>query len=149
MMYAINLKTVLKSVSILGFLTAFQISPAMANTHEESECAQHIQGKITWDNEGHNKWEQNNISKLCKGTTTPKEPGECFNKVMNGHIKWGEGDKWEWENAIRLCSGTNDSEQSIECFQKQIHASTPWNEAILQCQIKGSKFKTSNYVDMK
>ena len=147
-MVAINQKTILKSISILGFLTAFHMTPVMANEHE-ADCAKHIQNKVAWDSSGHTKWETNNITKLCNGTTVAKEPGECFDKVMNGHVKWGEGDKWEWENALRLCSGTNDSDQTISCFQKQIHAGTTWNEAILQCQVKGSKFKSRNYVDMK
>ncbi|MFI3180452.1 MAG: hypothetical protein QX193_03190 [Methylococcales bacterium] len=149
MMYAINLKTVLKSVSILGFLTAFQISPAMANTHEESECAKHIQDKIAWDSNGHTKWEQKNINDLCQGSTKPTQPGECFNKVMNGHVKWGDGDKWEWQNAIHLCSGTSDSEKTISCFQSRIHAGTAWEEAILQCQLKTSSHKNSNTVNME
>lgn len=146
-MYAINQKNALKSIVIIGLLAAAYTTPVMANEHE-LDCAKNIQGKIAWDNNGNTKWEENNVTKLCKGTSKPKEPGECFNKVMNGHTKWGEGDKWEWENALRLCSGTNDSDESISCFQKQIHAGTTWNEAILQCQVKGTKFKTSNYVDM-
>ena len=97
---------------------------------------QHLQDKVAWDNKGHTQWEQVNIIKLCQGTTNPKEPGECFDKVMNGHIKWGEGDVWKWENAISLCAGTSDAEKTIDCFQKQIHASTAWDKAIQQCQFK-------------
>lgn len=29
-----------------------------------------------------------NINDLCQGSTKPTQPGECFNKVMNGHVKW-------------------------------------------------------------
>ena len=147
-MYAINQKTILKSISILGFIATAYANPVMANEHE-SECANHIQDKISWDGNGHNQWEQVNLNKLCQGTTKPKEPGECFNKVMNGHVKWGEGDKWKWENAIRLCAGTSDSEQTISCFQKRIHADTSWEEAILQCQLKGSTHKSSNAINME
>ena len=135
-MYVINKKTLIKFTSLLGLLAALQVSPVSANPNETAACASHIQEKISWDNDGHAKWEQKNIEKLCKGTTSPKEPGECFKKVMSGHVKWGEGDKWEWENAVNLCSGTNDSEQTIECFKKQVHAGTAWKEAVTQCQAK-------------
>ena len=72
-MVAINPKTILKSISILGFLTALHMSPAMANEHE-ADCAKHIQDKVAWDSSGHTKWEKNNITKLCNGTTVAKEP---------------------------------------------------------------------------
>jgi hypothetical protein len=147
-MCAISQKTILKSLTILGFLAASYTSPVMANEHE-SDCSKHIQDKIAWDSNGHTQWEQININKLCQGTTKPKEPGECFNKVMNGHVKWGDGDKWKWENAIRLCAGTSDSEQTITCFQNRVHADTAWEEAILQCQLKGSSHKSGNTVNME
>jgi hypothetical protein len=147
-MYAINQKNTLKSITLLAFLAGVYTSPVMANEHE-SDCEKHIQGKIAWDSNGHTQWEQPNINKLCQGTTKPKEPGECFNKVMNGHVKWGDGDKWKWENAIRLCAGTSDSEQTITCFQSRVHADTSWEEAILQCQLKGSSHKPGNTVNME
>ena len=147
-MNAINQNIALKSIVILGFLAALHTSPVMANEHE-SDCAKHIQDKIAWDSNGHTQWEQTNINKLCQGTTKPKEPGECFNKVMNGHVKWGDGDKWKWENAISLCAGTSDSEQTITCFQNRVHANTSWEEAILQCQLKAPSNKNSNTIKME
>jgi hypothetical protein len=146
-MYAINKKNAIKSISFLGFLALAYTSPVMANEHE-SDCSKHIQDKIAWDSNGHTQWEQANIHKLCQGTVNPKEPGECFNKVMNGHVNWGNGDKWKWENAIKLCAGTSDSEQTITCFQNRIHADTSWEEAILQCQLKPSSNKNGNTVKM-
>ncbi len=139
----INKKYLIKSITILGFLATAYCNPVTAN-QRESGCGQHIQDKVAWDNKGHTQWEQVNIIKLCQGTTNPKEPGECFNKVMNGHIKWGEGDVWKWENAINLCAGTSDSEKTIDCFQKQIHASTPWEDAIKQCQFKAPSTANTN-----
>ena len=147
-MYAISQKNVLRSLTIVGFLATSYISPVMANEHE-SECAKHIQNKIAWDSNGHAQWEQTNINKLCQGTVKPKEPGECFNRVMSGHIKWGSGDQWKWENAINLCAGTSDSEHTITCFQNRVNANTSWEEAILQCQLKGSSHKVGNTVNME
>ena len=131
----ITTNKLLKSITIVSFLAVTYSNPVTAN-QRESGCAQHIQDKVAWDNKGHTQWDQVNIIKLCQGTTNPKEPGECFDKVMNGHIKWGEGDVWKWENAISLCAGTSDAEKTIDCFQKQIHASTAWDKAIQQCQFK-------------
>ena len=147
-MYVIHQKYILKSIGFLGFVIVAYTSPVMANEHEP-ECSKHIQDKIAWDSNGHTQWEQANINKLCQGTTKPKEPGECFNKVMNGHVKWGDGDKWKWENAIRLCAGTSNSEQTITCFQNRVHADTSWEEAILQCQLKASSNKNANTVKME
>ncbi|MFI3221845.1 MAG: hypothetical protein QX191_02295 [Methylococcaceae bacterium] len=67
-MYTINKINALKSITVLGFLAAAYTSPVMANEHE-SNCAKHIQNKIAWDSNGHTQWEQNNINKLCQGTT--------------------------------------------------------------------------------
>ena len=131
----IKTKNILKAISIFGLLAVAYANPAAAN-QKDSACTQHIQDKVAWDNKGHTQWEQGNLTKLCQGTTNPKEPGECFNKLMNGHIKWGDGDVWQWENAISLCAGTNDSDKTIKCFQKQIHEGTAWDKAILQCQSK-------------
>ena len=147
-MYETNKKYALKTLAALGFLAVVYTSPVMANEHE-SDCAKHIQDKIAWDSNGHTQWEQANINKLCQGTNKPKEPGECFNKVMTGHVKWGGGDKWKWENAIKLCAGTSDSEQTITCFQNRVQANTSWDEAILQCQLNGSSNKNSNTVKME
>ena len=147
-MYGIDQKNTLKSIIFLGFLAAAYTSRVMANEHELN-CAKHIQDKIAWDTNGHTKWEQTNINKLCQGTAKSKEPGECFNKVMNGHVKWGDGDKWKWENAIRLCAGTSDSEQTITCFQNRVHTVTSWEEAILQCQLNESSNKNGNTIKME
>ena len=83
------------------------------------------------------KWEPTNLKRLCKGTDKPKEPGECFQKVMTGHVKRGASDKWEWKNAVALCAGTNDSEGRIACFKDRISAGAKWDAAILECQSSG------------
>jgi hypothetical protein len=147
-MYEMNKKNALKLTAILGFLAVAYTSPVIANENE-LDCAKHIKDKIAWDSNGHTQWEQTNINRLCQGTTKPKEPGECFYKVMNGHVKWGDGDKWKWENAISLCAGTSDSEQRITCFQNRVQADTSWEQAILQCQLKASSNKNTNTVKME
>ena len=89
------------SALVVG-LSVCQVS--LANEHV-SECKNHIQNKIAWNDDGKTQWEEKNLAALCKDTTNPKEPGECFNKIMHGKVNWGGGDKWEWKNALSLCSG--------------------------------------------
>ena len=116
------------------------IQNVMASEHELT-CQKHIDQKIAWDDNAHTKWEAANLEKLCQGTQNPHEPGECFNQVMHGHVKWGSDDKWVWQNAIRLCSGTNSAADTISCFEKRVEQGVKWEEAILQCQMSG-KIKT-------
>ncbi|WP_411726844.1 hypothetical protein [Methyloglobulus sp.] len=129
---------ILSAVSILFGL--FFTQSAMASEHETA-CKDHIQNKIAWDSnspyERSSKWEQANLERLCKGTKNPKEPGECFHKVMTGHVKWGASDKWEWKNAIGLCAGTDNSDERISCFKGRIETGEKWDAAILQCQSSG------------
>jgi hypothetical protein len=104
-------------------------------------CKDHIQGKIPWEvnspYDSSSKWEDAKLETLCKGTKNPKEPGECFQKVMTGHVKWGDSDKWEAKNAIDLCAGADNSEERISCFKGRISAGEKWDAAILQCQSSG------------
>ena len=130
-----TLVTLLSAVSFVTGLCASQM--VMAEDHHKA-CTEHVQNKIAWDYDGRNTWEPANIERLCKGTTAPKAPGECFNKVMQGQVKWGSDAKWEWQNAVSLCAGANNADERITCFQKRVKEGEPWNNAILQCQTSGS-----------
>jgi hypothetical protein len=127
-----------KFLSVLSLVLSINISQnASANEHE-SACKDYVQNKIAWDPnsayETAQKWEQVNLENLCKGTNTPKAPGECFHKVMTGHVKWGTSDKWEWKNAITLCAGTDNADERISCFNGRVNAGEKWDTAIFQCQ---------------
>lgn len=124
----------LKYLPIICLSVGFNFSQQAVASEHETACSQHIQDKIAWDDEGRTKWETANIEQLCKGTTVPKEPGECFHKVMTGHVKWGSSDKWEWKNAINLCAGTSNSEETITCFKNRVTAGETWDAAVFQCQ---------------
>jgi hypothetical protein len=128
----------LKTLTALSFIVSIQFSSIVSATEHETACAAHIQDKIAWDSnspyESGQKWEEANLDGLCKGTANPKEPGECFHKVMTGHVKWGASDKWEWKNAIALCAGTNNSDERITCFKGRINTGEKWDAAIFQCQ---------------
>jgi hypothetical protein len=129
---------ILSAISILFGLSLAQ--NAMASEHVTA-CKDHIQNKIAWDSNSpyhsSSKWTESSLESLCKGTKNPKEPGECFQKVMTGHVKWGDSDKWDWKNAVTLCAGTDNSDERISCFKGRIAAGEKWDAAVLQCQSSG------------
>lgn len=103
-------------------------------TDAETQCYNDVQGKIPWNDDKNLTWDIDNVKQLCKGTTNPTQPGECFNRVFEGHISWGKGTQWEWKNIINLCSGTNNAKKSVDCFTGAVTGGTDWREAIFMCQ---------------
>lgn len=137
----------LTGVLLAGVLTFF-LSPAAtaADTDHESQCFKNVQGKIPWNDDKNMNWEPENVKQLCKGTSKPTEPGECFLAVNSGHVKWGKtskGGEWEWKNVINLCSGTDNAKETVECFNQGISTDADWRDVILTCQRKHN-----NVVDM-
>ena len=137
-MSILTAKNKINLLSTLTLLVGLNFIQNVFANELEKICKDHVQNKIAWDpNSGYtssSKWEEANLESLCKGTKTPEEPGECFHKVMTGHVKWGSSDKWEWKNAIALCAGTNDSDERVACFEGRIKAGEKWDAAIFQCQ---------------
>ena len=136
-MKLVTSKSLVRTLAAVSFVVSLYASPNAIASEHETECMNHVQNKISWNYDGRKQWETTNVEKLCKGTTNPKEPGECFNKVMQGQVKWGSDDKWEWKNAVSLCSGADNSDERISCFKARIDAGDNWNTAILDCQISG------------
>ncbi len=134
-------KNSIRLLSVVPLLFALAYPLSVGASEHEAACKDYIQNKIAWDYnspyESAQKWESANLESLCKGTNNPKEPGECFQKVMTGHLKWGASDKWEWKNAVALCAGTDNSEERITCFKGRIEAGAKWDAAILECQSSG------------
>jgi hypothetical protein len=132
----------LKFFSLFGLVLAVQFSNVAVASEHETACKAHIQGKIAWDPASNyasaSKWEEKNLAYLCKGTTSPKAPGECFHHVMNSHVSHGDSDKWDYENAMELCKGSNDADATVNCFKGQIKDKVDWKTAISQCQAKKS-----------
>jgi hypothetical protein len=133
-------KNTIKVLSALAFIFSVSFTQNVSAIENEAACKAHIQDKIAWDpNSSYNSsshWEDDTLETMCKGTKSPKEPGECFHKVMTGHVKWGRTDKWEWKNAVALCAGTDDSDQRISCFKTKLDASEKYDDAISHCNPK-------------
>jgi hypothetical protein len=68
------------------------------------------------------KLETAHLERLCKGTKTPHEPGECFHKVISGQAGSQIIDKDNWENVITFCAGTDNSDERISCLKTKIDA---------------------------
>ena len=131
-------KNIIKILSAVSLIIGVNFSQTVSATEVEKACKDYVQNKIAWDpSDGAAafKWEEANLESLCKGTKTAEAPGECFHKVMIGHIKWGDSDKWEWKNAIALCAGSNDGNKTVACFEGRIKADVKWEEAIFQCKV--------------
>jgi hypothetical protein len=124
---------------LITCLSALLITPvAMAgDTEHETQCFNEIQGKIPWNEDKNMNWKPENVKQLCKGTSKPTQPGECFLAVNSGEVKWGKGSKageWEWKNVINLCSGTDDAKKTVDCFNGATSKGQDWRDAILFCQ---------------
>lgn len=136
-MNILTAKNTIKLLSSITLLLSVNFSQNVGATELEKICKDYVQNKIAWDpSDGADayKWDEENLERLCKATKTPEEPGECFHKVMVGHVKWGASDKWDWKNAITLCSGTNDANKTAACFEGRVKADVKWEEAIFQCK---------------
>jgi hypothetical protein len=109
--------------------------PTSTNTEAlEAVCYNAVQGRIAWNYEGNKSWSPNNVKNLCRGTTNPSQPAQCFQRVMHGGINYGGGTRWQWENASNLCAGTNDAARTISCFQGMISRRRSWQDAIAACK---------------
>ena len=99
----------------------------------ERVCHEQVQNRIAWDYTGKRTWDLANIRRLCRGTSSPRQPPRCFQKVMHGGVNWGGGTRWKWQNALDLCEGTNNADMTLRCFERHINRGTAWREAIRVC----------------
>ena len=102
----------------------------------ENACFHAIEGKVAWNYSGEKRWNQQNVERLCRGTSKALEPGRCFQGVLFDGIDWGGGTRWKWENALDLCEGTSDAAGTIRCFQRWVGTGLHWTEAIARCDVR-------------
>lgn len=106
------------------------------NEANERACFDLVQGRIAWNYFAARTWDPTNIQNLCRGTTNPIEPPDCFQRVMHsGLIPWDGNPKgWSWENVSKLCAGTNDADKRISCYQERIAKGSSGALAIERCK---------------
>jgi hypothetical protein len=100
----------------------------------EASCYELVQDRIAWDYDGNRRWAQENVERLCAGSSRPREPGRCFHHVMHGGVEWGRGTRWEWEHALALCAGTEDARKTVHCFSAKVREGTSWDQAVEACK---------------
>jgi hypothetical protein len=78
---------------ILGLLALLLASPAaMAQeTAAERACADALQGKVAWNQQGDTGWAPGNLRRLCQGTTDPAATVNCFRAQVRAHNDWARG----------------------------------------------------------
>ncbi len=100
----------------------------------QEACANAVQGRIAWDRKGSTRWNRSNIDRLCKGAESSKEPARCFDRVMHGGVKRGDGGAWGWRKAVELCQGTYDAGARIDCYQERVGGGSSIDAAIRGCR---------------
>lgn len=87
----------MKSALISGFrltlpLLVLIFIPAGLNaqsfTPEEQNCFNMVQGKVAYDRAGNNRWNEDNIRALCKGTANAAQTISCFSSKIAAGVLW-------------------------------------------------------------
>lgn len=61
---------------------------ARAQTAQEQQCFNAVQGKVAWNQAGNKTWSETNIRNLCKGTTNPGATIACFQDQIRSQDNW-------------------------------------------------------------
>jgi hypothetical protein len=69
-----------------------------AETAEERDCYDKVQGKVAWKQGGSRDWDDGNVRRLCKGVLQPQKRIDCFEKGILAHD--------DWDRAITDCAAT-------------------------------------------
>ncbi|HRH44619.1 MAG TPA: hypothetical protein PKY82_23485 [Pyrinomonadaceae bacterium] len=60
-------------------------------TQAEQNCFDMVQNKVAYDQLGTKAWNEDNIRKLCKGTTDPTATISCFKNIISKYNDWNRG----------------------------------------------------------
>ena len=105
-------------------IEACQNSPTVARS--ESACMAAVQGKVAWNQAGNTSWQDNNIRRLCQGTTNPTATIACFEAEVADHN--------DWSRAIEACenageaSGRSAALASYDVREKRILEGAIWQK---------------------
>ena len=102
----------------------------------EAACFGIVQNKIAWDNQGNTSWNPDNVKRLCKGTTSGKQPAKCFNNVMHRGVPAGSAGGWTWSKALDLCEGTSNAGATIRCYETALKSGIGRDQAIRNCETR-------------
>lgn len=126
--------TVATLIAVAGViaLAVYLLTPP-AFTTEERACADYIQGRIAWNDDGNTRWTESSLKDLCQGTERPVQPGLCFSNIRNIPLERGTEVQQDWKNAVALCTGTNDAQDRISCYREETANNRHFRDAIETC----------------
>ncbi len=92
-----RVETVHKALRIAVTVFALFIAHSAANaqTAQEQQCYNAVQGKVAWNQAGSTTWGEGNLRNLCQGTTNPGATISCFQGQIRQHN--------DWSRAITAC----------------------------------------------
>ncbi len=92
----LNPRWILRILGFVGLLLASQAALAQESAAERA-CADALQGKVAWNQQGDTAWAPGNLRRLCQGTTDPGATVSCFRAQIRAHNDWARG--------INACQG--------------------------------------------
>ena len=113
-------------------------SNGSGQTSAERECYNRVQNKIAWNTQGNKRWTDASIKSLCKGTSVPAAPPQCFSTAMYRGVTWGQRPqhKMNWSLASQLCGGTNNAQTPINCLKTKVGQNWNLAKAVNACDGK-------------
>lgn len=94
--YQENISRIFKFVLPLFVLLFIQVAAnAQTYSQEEQNCFDQTQGQVAWAKGGSKQWDEQNIRRLCKGTTWASRTIDCFQTKIRNDVGW--------EQAIKEC----------------------------------------------
>ncbi len=99
---------------ILGCLGGLLASPAVMAQESAAEraCADALQGKVAWNQQGDAVWAPGNLRRLCQGTTDPAATINCFRAQIRAHNDWSRG--------INACQGSAAAAPAVETTGRNV-----------------------------
>ena len=89
--------TAARLVVVAGLIGASLAQAQVAPTDAERRCAESVQGKVAWNQQGNRQWNPDNLSRLCRGSPDAAATVRCFEAEIRSHN--------DWSRAIAACAG--------------------------------------------
>jgi len=113
--------------------------PRPAISQNERVCKNMVRNRVAWNRAGNKSWAAQNLTDLCRGTTSPNRTVACFKQGIRQHGSWQRG--------IRECKG---SAPGYRPATTPADRPAPANSAVIlysDCNYRGNQtgLNTGNY----
>lgn len=106
---------VLRLLSACALMLA-SLSAHAQGTAAEQACADALQGKVAWNQQGTRSWDPNNLRRLCQGTANPAATVACFQAEIRNHNDWSRAIGACQAAAAPAASGANGRNVGVVVF---------------------------------